>query len=175
VRLLAGEVLADEFFDLRQLLLQVELSEFLLALQSESRPDAADEGSCVLEEGVELCYAGGAVEFEAGVGFPGFGLVGRDSELLCVYLVEFLLALNLLGECGVVVVEFVDFLVELVDVLVDEVVLLLVLQEGRRDLLEVGSPALLFDLFKALPNRSHRPAVVLHYSHALLVLHDQLP
>lgn len=52
-----------------------------------------------------------------------------------MHLVEFSLLLYLLGQRGVLVSEVIDFLVQLVDVFIDEVVLLFVLQKGRSDFL----------------------------------------
>lgn len=90
-------------------------------------------------------------------------------------LIEFVLVLDLLGEELFVFVEVIDFLVELVDVLVDEVVLLFVLEEARSYLLQVTGPTLFLYLLEALPNRTHCFLVILDNSNALLVLVDELP
>ncbi len=114
------------------------------------------------------------VKLKALISLSGLGLIGSDSKLLGVHLVEFLLLLYFLSEGSVVVGEIVDLLVELIYVLIDEVVLLLVLEEGRGDFLEVASPTLLFYLLEALPDGCHRLLVVLNDPHTFLILVDQL-
>ena len=131
------------------------MGQLVVALEPEEVADLLDAGLAVLEQRLKLGDAQVALLLEAIVDFLGLGLLGSDSELLLMHLIEFPLLLDPLGQAVLVFAEVVDLLVELIDILVDEVILLLVLEEGAGDLLEVAGAAFLLDLFEALPDGRH--------------------
>lgn len=72
-----------------------------------------------------------------------------------MHFVEFLLLFDFLGEALLMFSEVINLLIEPIDILVNEVILLLVLQEGVGDFLEVAGAAFLLDFLEAFPNGRH--------------------
>lgn len=131
------------------------MGELVVALEAEEVADVPDARLAVLEQCIKLRDAQVALLFEAIVDLLGLGLLGSHSELLLVHFIEFPLLFDPLGQALLILAEVINFLIEFIDILVNEVILLLVLQEGIGDLLEVAGTAFLFDLFEALPDGSH--------------------
>lgn len=72
-----------------------------------------------------------------------------------MHLIEFPLVLDLLSKAVLIFSEVIYLLVQFIDILVNEVILLLMLQEGVGDFLKIAGPAFFFDLFETFPDSRH--------------------
>ena len=99
---------------------------------------------------------------------------GRTRQVQSPLLVHLLLHCNFLPDLSITLLQTLNIRVQPAHVLVNEQILVLLLQEGFGDFLQVLNPTLLLDLLKVLVNQVHVLLVLVDDLYFFLVLSDQI-